>query len=84
MSEGDNWKKKKKILSNVFNFDFIHSKIGLIAKVSEEKIKDLEERSRKEGENTFAVDITAYLQRVFGTVVIKSFFGDTKLDSLGG
>ena len=35
LSEGDDWKKKKKILSNVFNFDFIHSKIPLIAKVAQ-------------------------------------------------
>ena len=37
-SEGDIWKKKKKILSNVFNFDFIHSQIPLIAKIAQEKI----------------------------------------------
>ena len=38
LSEGDDWKKKKKILSNVFNYDFIRSKIPLIAKVSQEQI----------------------------------------------
>ena len=29
-------------------------------------------------------DITHFFQRVFGTIVIKSFFGDVKLDNLGG
>lgn len=38
LSEGDDWKKKKKILSNVFNYDFIRSKIPLIATVAQEQI----------------------------------------------
>jgi hypothetical protein len=29
---------KRKIMSNVFNYDFIKSKIGLIAKICNEKI----------------------------------------------
>lgn len=34
LSEGESWKKKKKILSNVFNFDFIHSQIHNIASIT--------------------------------------------------
>jgi hypothetical protein len=29
---------KKKIMSNVFNYNFIKSKIGLIAKICDEKL----------------------------------------------
>lgn len=42
LTEGDDWKKKKKILSNVFTFDFIRSKIPLIVKMTDEKIKELQ------------------------------------------
>ena len=34
-SEGNSWKKKKKILSHVFNFEFIHSKTKSIAEIVE-------------------------------------------------
>jgi len=35
-SEGDEWKKKRRIMSTVFNFEFIKSKIPLIAKITQE------------------------------------------------
>lgn len=37
-SEGNEWKMKKKIMSNVFNHEFIKSKVGLIARICQEKI----------------------------------------------
>jgi cytochrome P450 len=35
LSEGESWKKKKKILSNVFNFDFIQAKLPLIGRITQ-------------------------------------------------
>ena len=37
-SEGEEWKIKRKIMTHVFNYDFIKSKVGLIAKITQEKI----------------------------------------------
>jgi len=34
LSEGAEWKKKKKIMSNVFNFDFLKSKIKAISAIA--------------------------------------------------
>jgi cytochrome P450 len=33
-SEGAEWKKKKKIMSSVFNFDFLKSKIKTISAIA--------------------------------------------------
>ena len=37
-SEGEEWKIKRKIMTQVFNYDFIKSKVSLIAKITQEKI----------------------------------------------
>lgn len=41
-SEGNEWKRKKKIMSNVFNFDFIKSKIQNIFEISHEILDSIE------------------------------------------
>jgi hypothetical protein len=38
-SEGEEWKMKRKIMSHVFNYDFIKSKISLISKICQEKLR---------------------------------------------
>lgn len=42
-SEGAEWKSKKRIMSGVFNYDFIKSKIRTIASIVEEKINEIEQ-----------------------------------------
>lgn len=41
-SEGEEWKMKRKIMAHVFNYDFIKSKIGFIARTCQEKIGEVE------------------------------------------
>jgi len=40
-SEGEEWKNKRRIMSSVFNYDFIKSKIRAIVNICEEKIEEL-------------------------------------------
>ena len=35
-SEGNDWKMKRKIMSTIFNYDFIKSKIRIISKIAKE------------------------------------------------
>lgn len=41
LSEGESWKKKRKILSYVFNFDFIHSKVRAIADIASKALLEV-------------------------------------------
>lgn len=41
-SEGEEWKMKRKIMSSVFNYDFIKSKVGLISKICADKLDEVE------------------------------------------
>lgn len=43
MSEGNEWKKKRKILSKVFNFDLVKGNISEIAKISDSSLDKFEE-----------------------------------------
>ncbi len=40
-SEGEEWKMKRKIMSNVFNFDFLRSKIPTIIQICSEILDDI-------------------------------------------
>lgn len=66
-------------MSNLFNHEFIKSKIPLIAQVCQEKINLIENNQKNIGKSEINLDIPNLLQQIFGTVVVKSFFGDIKL-----
>ena len=82
-SEGNEWKMKKKIMSNVFNHEFIKSKVGLIARISQDKIEEVEATATAES-GEVKMDVSNLFQRIFGNVVVKSFFGDIELSKLEG
>jgi cytochrome P450 len=42
-SEGEEWKRKRKIINAVFNFDFVKSMTYKIEKLCAKAIKDVEE-----------------------------------------
>lgn len=41
-SEGDEWKMKRKIMSSVFNYDFIKYKVGTISDICNEVLDEIE------------------------------------------
>lgn len=76
MSEGDAWKKKKKILSKIFQHDFIISQIPVICGIVDKNFQELESTPENLDKNTIAADFSTLFPKIFGGTVIKSFFGE--------
>jgi cytochrome P450 len=41
-NEGPEWKEKRKIMSSVFNYEFVESKIPFISKITKDVLNSLE------------------------------------------
>ena len=50
-SEGGVWKRKRKIISKVFNFDLISKITPKISKICDAALEELESKSKLEGED---------------------------------
>jgi cytochrome P450 len=42
-SEGEKWKNKRKVMSKIFNFDFITSQVPIISKIFDKLFTNTEE-----------------------------------------
>jgi cytochrome P450 len=83
-SEGHEWKKKRRIMSIVFNYDFIKAKIPVIAAICNDVLNELEGEGDNVGKEEVKADTLNVLQRIFGNVVVKCFFGDLPLKDIEG
>ena len=75
LSEGNEWKKKRKILSKVFNFDLVKGNISEIANICDSSLDKFEENC-KIGDNEysdFGIKITA---NIANRIILKCFFGE--------
>lgn len=70
ISEGDQWKKQKKMLSNTFHFEFLNSILPLVQKIAVRRISALKNGQLK------GVDLMTEMQNISGEVVGKMFFGE--------
>jgi cytochrome P450 len=68
-SEGNEWKKKRKVISNVFHFEFLHSLIPEMRKTLDEYFEEFDEKKEKK---VVLLDMFQYL---LATFMIKFFFG---------
>jgi cytochrome P450 len=68
-SEGNEWKKKRKVISNVFHFEFLHSLIPKMIKTLDEYFEEFDERTEKK------VVLLDMFQDLLATFMIKFFFG---------
>jgi cytochrome P450 len=83
-SEGDIWKKKKKILSKVFNFDLIKENISKISEICDICFDEYDE-THKVGDRRYKYDTLGLSVRIFNGVVMKCFFGsDNVKEKIGG
>ena len=75
-SEGKVWKRKRKIITSVFNFDFLKSLTWKIAKICDGSI-ELIEKEAKEKKQTEELEFNLLNLTVnmFSTVMIECFFG---------
>ena len=72
LSEKDAWKRRKKILSEVFNFNFIKSLSPKIAGIGDQLLVSFD-RGQKETE----YDVLEFTTEFGGTVMIECFFGES-------
>ena len=76
MSENDEWKYKRKIMSSLFNYELIKTKFSAILHI----ITEIIEQERMKAKNgKISIDINKFLEFCFGNVVIKCFFGNCEL-----
>ncbi len=75
-------------MSTVFNYDFIKSKIKTISNITNDVV-DRIERSQIGASNNLngqswqvKFNVNNVLQEIFGTVVVKCFFGDVELANI--
>lgn len=72
-------------MSTVFNYDFIKSKIKTISKITKDVLDKLETTQKGANDNLNAksyqvkFNVNNALQEIFGTAVVKCFFGDVEL-----
>lgn len=75
LSEGNEWKKKRKILSKVFNFDLVKGNIGEIANICDSSLDKFEENCKIDDNeySDFGIKITA---NIANRIILKCFFGE--------
>jgi cytochrome P450 len=78
-SEGDIWKKKRKLLSKVFNFDLIQENIPKISEICDRCLNDFDE-GNKTGDKQYKYDTLKLSSRIFNGVVMKCFFGSDQVN----
>ena len=82
MSQGKQWKMKRKVLNAVFNFDFIKSQIPKVIKICD-SVLDKVEANCEGGEIEYNVD--EFTSELAGNVMFECFFGSSFAeDKIGG
>jgi cytochrome P450 len=75
-SEGADWKRKRKIISSVFHFEFLNSLVPIIDSDIESYYPFIDQQI-KEGK---PVDLLKIFIKLFSGVVAKTFFGTDMTD----
>ena len=75
--EGNDWKCRRKMMSKVFNHNFLMSHIPDIAKICDEMLDKEEKKAAQRGENgeKIKMDLDTMLSSAFGKVVVSLFLG---------
>ena len=71
-AEGEEWKKKKKILANVFNYDFIVDLIPQINQICESSMNEMEKKYEK---TNYEFEMMELATMIFSRIIIECFFG---------
>ena len=88
-TEREDWRHRRKILSQVFNFDFIVSHIPMMATIADQVFDHFESNckmARSEGNSEiYTVDFFEVMTKYTSSIVITGFLGMESLkDSLKG
>ena len=84
LSSGDLWKKKRRVLNEVFHHDFMIRLIPHITSLCDEGLEKMELQSRI-SEKSFRFNVADYIRFILSNVVFESFFGKSvKNEKLNG
>jgi len=67
--EGDDWKKRRKLISNAFHFDFLKEQMKCVQETAREALNNISE------EDMNKYSIISKMQEITGQVVCRIFFG---------
>ena len=83
LSEGELWKKKRRLVSNIFNYDFIKRKIPEIQQIFRRSQVEAEQKFQID-EGVFRYDISPVLSNCFSEVILECFFRTTSDHKIDG
>ena len=74
-SEGENWKKKRKILNQVFNFNFIKSQYPRIIHYCQSTLDEMEADAIRDG-NSFEYSVNKFAVSFSVKAIFGGFLGE--------
>ena len=84
-AEGDEWKKEKKILTYVFNFDFIKNQTPKIIRICDEAMDYVEKKHKKENSDTYEFELQGLAVYIFSIIMAECFSGEkTREEGIDG
>jgi cytochrome P450 len=75
-SEGQTWKRKRKIISEVFNFEFVASLTPRIGQICDESLDRLENAYKTDDPSAFKYHVLEYTIDMAANVMLECFFGN--------
>ena len=79
MAEGTPWKNKKKVLSKIFNYDFITSQIPSIVSIADNVFDFYENEAKKDGKKYISLQINEMITKFTSSVIVSGFLGTNSL-----
>ena len=73
LSEGKQWKKKRKYATIFLNYEYIYNQIPVISQIIDRRLDQF-----AKGKQKFAINILELTESITSTTVVELFFGGTK------
>jgi cytochrome P450 len=81
LSEGEEWRYKRRVMGSLFSFEFVRSKLQMVLSIAQGECRQALLNSQ---EGVVELEVDKLFQNIFGTVVIRCFFGDIELQLIEG
>ncbi len=69
--EKDEWRRRRKVISNTFHFEFLKSLIPKVGEITGQMLKDLETKDS----NVVKVEVLPFMRELLSTILAKMLFG---------
>ena len=79
-SEGDIWKKKRKLLNRLFNFDMVKGLTNKLEEICDDSLTEVDILSPKTEDGYLEFSVIDYTSIAFGNVIMESFLGGSIRD----